>query len=321
MALGKKETRMEKLAQYNKKIVFKDLDNFYAERETFETEDEWHIYSKEGYYVGYIFLGQGAGITYPKDLNDEPSQWTMKPLEVNNLKKAIRYIYLNWQRINHKNSTNEIRKIVREIFMGNDWSEPEWWTKNKWSKDSPGPDPFSPDALGSAIGSAMNTCAEGEEETTPEKRPTQYFVGKKENGIMVLDRDRNNPIIKNGKEYLRINNIIIPEKLRHQGIATNLYKTALEKAKKEGYAGIVSDSKKIEDKTGAIKKIHKNFNITKQKYEIDLGARPRDVTFIEPEWEVIPEYWKNGGDEPLFPEPFSDGALGNYFMPESDEMS
>jgi len=187
---------MEKLAQYNKKIVFKDLDNFYAERETFETEDEWHIYSKEGYYVGYVFLGQGAGITYPKDLNDEPSQWTMKPLEVNNLKNAVRYIYLNWQRINHQNSINEIRKIVREIFMGNDWSEPEWWTKNKWGKDSPGPDPFSPDALGSAVGSAMNTTAEGE--------------------------------------------------------------------------------------------------------------------------EVIPEYWKNGGDEPLSPEPFSDEVLGNYFMPESD---
>ncbi|MBU1621867.1 MAG: GNAT family N-acetyltransferase, partial [Gammaproteobacteria bacterium] len=114
-----------------------------------------------------------------------------------------------------------------------------------------------------------------------EEKQNTIVVGDNKTGIMVLNRNKFNPIIKDGKEYLRIDDVRVPEGLRQKGVATKLYKEALQEAKKKGYGGIVSDSKRVEDNTGAIKKIHDKFLTNKGKYEIDLGSKERSVTFIE----------------------------------------
>jgi predicted GNAT family acetyltransferase/8-oxo-dGTP pyrophosphatase MutT (NUDIX family) len=122
---------------------------------------------------------------------------------------------------------------------------------------------------------------------TDAKKPNVYFVGDVETGLLTLSRDKFNPVIKDNKEYLRIDNVVVPKNLRNKGVATKLYEEALKKAKEEGYAGIVSDSKRIEDKTGAVGKIHEKFSTSAGKYKMNLGGKERKVTYIEPRLDKL----------------------------------
>lgn len=87
-----------------------------------------------------------------------------------------------------------------------------------------------------------------------------------------------NPL--NGKKYLSISNVIVEKSMRGKWIATELYNEAIKEAQRRWYAGIASDTTKIENKTGAIQSLHSKFNPTEAKAEVSRGAKPKKTIFL-----------------------------------------
>ena len=116
------------------KIVYPDIGNFYAENEVYDSPGDWKVYSDKHAYVGYVYIGTGGGrgVVYPEDMTSKHTEWISKDIDEvgNTLKNAVRFLYLNWERIKLQ---HKIRKTLQEV----------------WGNDVPGPDAFSPQALGS----------------------------------------------------------------------------------------------------------------------------------------------------------------------------
>lgn len=127
----------------NRRVVFPDIGNFYIDKEEFQGGNEWYVYSDKGDYVGFIYTGKGAGVTYPENVGDSATDWEVASLSNagGNLKNAVRFLYLNWAKISQR-ETQTIREATRMALK-------ESYELNEgWGRDIPGPDPFSPAALG-----------------------------------------------------------------------------------------------------------------------------------------------------------------------------
>lgn len=99
-----------------------------------------------------------------------------------------------------------------------------------------------------------------------------------DDGYIRLSGVTENP--QTGGEYINIGNVQVDEAARGQGRATQLYDRAIQEAQERGYEGIVSDSAKIEDETGAVRSIQDNFNPDRMEAEMDLGVPTREGTFM-----------------------------------------
>jgi hypothetical protein len=143
----------EELSKTDKIIVFDDIDGFYASVHGGIAD----VYSSLGVYVGHYLPSIGK-VTYPTELLKHknisvPGGFLTTEFTQNDLGQAVRYLYLKWQNFKKKHNVkddevSDEEKVRSELFESDFNSLYGTEKTSAWGNDIPGPDPYSPGALG-----------------------------------------------------------------------------------------------------------------------------------------------------------------------------
>jgi hypothetical protein len=165
VALGEKENRMgdlEKIrrivrenfwSKSDERIVFNDIGGFYAEPSRV-AKDVWDVYSKNDVFAGTYWEDVGS-ISYPTDFKTS-KYGDLYPASFENsyfkgsLEDAVRTIFFKFAILKSKKGViekNEIEDDIREADFNSIYGKKK---TSAWGSDLPGPDPYSPGALGTA---------------------------------------------------------------------------------------------------------------------------------------------------------------------------
>lgn len=123
----------------DERVTFSDVGGYYAIAHDFFA-NTWKIYSNDDAYVGNFYGAANEGNPYPTihdkiEYNSGKGWREIQFPDGIELHNAVRYVYLQWENA-------KLRNVIKETLREN-------WEQNHWGRDLPGPDPFSPSALGS----------------------------------------------------------------------------------------------------------------------------------------------------------------------------